>query len=195
MLETVMSYEDWRDLFKKKLSDTGHFNLSNTYSKGDADTEVYSALKHNPNTTIEIGYLSSMTLIYLHIFNPETPGKNRQQEIEHFYKYEFDPEKQYGPPGLEFNEINVKGISNYLDQGFNGLETVYYRKGKPIKSRVTTSYYPDSPTHTLTYHFTEDPFYMRLVKKLFFKKEKYDEIRNVDLKNVFGGLKETQILF
>ena len=191
MLETVLSYEDWRDFFTKKLSDTGYFNLSNSYSKGDTDVEIYSALKNNPATTIEIGYFSSMTLIFINIFNPETPGKNRQQEIEHFYKYEFDPEKQYGPPGLEFNEINVQGISNYLDEGFNGIETVYYRKNKPIKSRVTTSYYPDSPVHTLTYHFHEEPFYTRLFKKLLFKKEKYDQIKNVDLRNIFSGLKET----
>ena len=191
MLETVLSYEDWRDFFAKKLSDTGYFNLSNTYSKGDTDVEIYSALKGNPNTTIRVGYFSSMTLIYINIFNPETPGKNRQQETEHFYKYDFDAEKQYGPPGLEFNEININGISNYLDEGFNGLETVYYRKNKPVKSRVTTSCYPDSPSFTITYDFNQDTFLVRVLKKFSFIKEEYDEIRNVDLRNIFGGLKDS----
>src|SRR5690349_11509182 len=129
---TQQLYEDWKDFFAKKLLSTGDFSLTNTYSKGDTDVEIYSALKNNLETTIEVGYLSSMTLIYLHIFNPQTPGKNRQQEIEHLYKYEFDAEKQYGPPGLDFDEINILGISNYLDQGFNGKEMVYYINNKPV---------------------------------------------------------------
>ena len=47
-----------------------------------------------------------MTLLSLKILNPKTPGKNKQQENEYFYKYSFDNEKQYGGPGLEFNKIN-----------------------------------------------------------------------------------------
>jgi hypothetical protein len=145
-------------------------------------------LKGNPNTTIEVGYFSSMTLIYLHIFNPETPGKNRQQEIEHLYKYEFDSKKQYGPPGLDFNEINVKGISNYLNQGFNGNENVHYKNGKLIKSKVTTSYYPDSPQNTITYHFNAEPLYKRLINKILGRRDQYDEIKHIDLQNIFSGL-------
>lgn len=188
MLDTVLSYEDWRDFFTKQLINTGRFYLLNTLSKGDTDVEIYSALKGNPNTFIEVGYFSSMTLIYIHIFNPETPGKNRQQEIEHFYKYEFNSEKQYGPPGLDFNEININGISNYLNQGFNGKESVYYKKGRLIKSRLTTSYYPGSPQSTMTYHFNVEPLYKRFLKKFLGRSTEYDEIRHIDLQNVFSGL-------
>jgi hypothetical protein len=188
MLDTVLSYEDWRDFFTKKLIDTGLFSLSHTFSKGDTDVEIYSTLKGNPNTTIEVGYFSAMTLIYIHIYNPETPGKNRQQEIEHLYKYEFDSEKQYGPPGLDFNETNIKGISSYLDQGFNGTEAVYYKKGKPIKSRLTTSYYPDSPQTTITYHFIDEPIYKRLLSKFLGRDNQYEEIKHIDLRNIFSGL-------
>lgn len=188
MLETVLSYEDWRGFFTKNLLDSGLFSLSQTFSKGDTDIEIYSMLKGNPNTTIEVGYFSSMTLIYIHILNPEAPGKNRQQQIEHFYKYQFDTEKQYGSPGLEFNETNVQGISNYLQQGFNGSETVYYRKHKPIKSKLTTSYYPDSPQSTITYYFHQESFFRRLVSKLKGRKDEYDDIKTIDLKNIFRGL-------
>ena len=188
MLDTFLSYEDWKDFFTKKLLNTGLFSLSQTFSKGDADVEIYCALKGNPKTTIEVGYFSSMTLIYIHIFNPETPGKNRQQEIEHLYKYEFDSEKQYGPPGLDFDETNIKGISNYLDQGFNGSEIVYYKKGKPIKSKLTTSYYADSPQNTITYHFNDDPLYKKLFNKILRIQYQYDEIKHIDLRNVFSGL-------
>jgi len=188
MIDTVLSYEGWRDFFTKKLIDTGLFSLSHKFSKGDTDVEIYSTLKGNLNTTIEVGYLSATTLIYIHIYNPETPGKNRQQEIEHLYKYEFDSEKQYGPPGLDFNEINIKGISNYLDQGFNGTEVVYYKKGKPIKSRVSTSYYPDSPQSTITYHFNGEPIYKRLLTRILRRSNQYDGIKHIDLRNIFSGL-------
>ena len=119
-MKLLQPFEDWKDFFTQRLVDSGAFRLSKTFSKGDTDIEIYSALTGNPDTEIQVGYFSPISIIYVHIFNPITPGKNRQQEIEHFYKYEFDKEKQYGPPGLDFNEINIQGISNYLDQGFNG---------------------------------------------------------------------------
>jgi hypothetical protein len=187
-MNLLQSYDDWKDFFTMRLIDTGTFRLSEAFSKGDAEIEIYSALKGNPDTEIQVGYLSSMTLIYVHIFNPLTPGKNRQQEIEHFYKYEFDKEKQYGPPGLDFNEINVQGISNYLEQGFNGSETVYYRNGRPVKSKLTTSYYPDSPTSTMTYHFHEEPFFKRVLNRLLGRQSQYEETTTINLKDIFGGL-------
>ncbi|MEO6612030.1 MAG: hypothetical protein ABIT05_07915 [Chitinophagaceae bacterium] len=188
MLNSPQPYNDWKDFFTKRLVDTGVFRLSDTFSKSDTDIEIYSALKGDPDTTIQIGYFSSRTLIYIHIFNPATPGKNRQQEIEHLYKYEFDAELQYGPPGLDFDEINVAGISNYLDQGFNGSETVYYRNGKSVKSRLTTSYYPDSPQSSITYHFHQESFFRKLLNKITGRSEKYDEVKTVVLHDVFRGL-------
>lgn len=191
MLNLPQPYDDWKDFFTKRLVDTGNFRLSDTFSKGDTDNEIYVALKGNPKTTIQVGYFSPMTLIFIHIFNPSTPGKNRQQEIEHLYKYEFDAEKQYGPPGLDFDEINIQGISNYLHQGFNGTETVYYLKGKPVKSRLTTSYYPDSPQSTITYHFHEEPIFKRLLNQIFGRQSMYDEIINVNLRDIFSGLSDS----
>ncbi len=187
-MNSSQSYADWKDFFTKRLVDTDAFRLSRTFSKGDTDIEIYSALKGNPDTEIQVGYISPMALIYIHIFNPLTPGKNRQQEIEHLYKYEFDQEKQYGPPGLDFDEINIEGISNYLDQGFNGSETVYYRNGRPVKSKLTTSYYPNSPTSTFTYHFHKEPFFKRVLDRLLERQSQYEETKTIDLQDIFGGL-------
>ncbi len=187
-MNSLQSYEDWKDFFTKRLVDTGAFRLFESNSKGSTDIEIYSALTGNLGTEIQVGYFSPLTIIYVNIFNPMTPGKNRQQEIEHFYKYEFDEEKQYGPPGLDFNEVNVKGISNYLDQGFNGSETVYYHNGKPVKSKLTTSYYPDSQTSTMIYHFHTEPFLKRVFNRLLGRQIKYEEIRTINLKDIFGGL-------
>ena len=96
--------------------------------------------------------------------------------------------KQYGPPGLDFTEINVQGISNLLDQGFNGSETIYYRNGKPIKSTLTTSYYPDSPQSTITYRFHEEPLFKRLLNKILGQHNQYDNIKTIDLQDIFSGL-------
>jgi len=185
-------YETWKDFFTVKLIDSGEFLLSGTTSKGNAKIERYSALKGNPHTTISVGYFSPMTIIYVHILNPATPGKNKQQALEHLYTYEFDPEKQYGPPGLDFNEMNVQGINNYLEQGFNGSETVYYRNGKPVSSRLTTSYYPDSPKITTTYQFATEPLINRIFNKLMGITDRYDEVKEIDLSSVFKGLKSSQ---
>lgn len=190
MTGTFLSYKDWKDFFTKKLLHTGQFSLSQQFSKGDTDIEIYSALKGDPHTTLEVGYFSAMSLIFIHILNPATPGKNRQQEMEHLYKYEFDKEKQYGPPGLEFNEMNVQGINNYLRQGFNGTEIVYYRKQKPVKSTLTTSYYPDSPKNTVNYYFQKDPVYRRLFNILTGQNNHYDEVKTIDLRNIFSGLND-----
>ena len=188
--DQIILYEDWKDFFSTKLLKSGLFHLTQTLSRGDADVEIYSALKGNLNTKIEVGFFSRMTLIYINIVNPETPGKNRQQEIEHLDKYEFDAEKQYGPPGLDFNEINLQGINNYLDEGFNGNETVYYRNGKPIKSKLTTSYYPNSQKSSITYHFNEGPLYKKLLNKILGRGNNYDQIKHIDLQNIFSGLSQ-----
>ena len=189
MLNSLQSYEDWKDFFTKRLIDTGAFRLSESFTKGEIDIEIYFALRGNLDTEIQVGYFSPMTLLYIHIFNPLTPGKNRQQEIEHLYKYEFDKEKQYGPAGLDFNEVNVQGINNYLDQGFNGSETVFYRHGRPVKSKLTTSYYPDSPTSTITYHFHEEPFFKRVLNRLLGRQSQYEDTKTINLQDIFGGLK------
>ena len=191
MPNNTLPFEDWKDFFTRKLINTGLFTLSSSDLNPGTDIEIYSAIKNNPYTRIELGYFSPMTLIYLHIFNPETPGKNRQQQIDYFYSHHFNEQDDYGPPGLDFNEINIQGISNYLAQGFNGSEKVFYRNGKAVKSIQTSSYYPDSPITTTTYHFNKENFFQNLFKKIIGTKEEFDMIKEIDLRTVFNGIKSS----
>lgn len=129
-----------------------------------------------------------MTLIYLHIFNPSTPGNNKKQEIEYFYTYVFEEGDDPGPPGLDLNEVNINGISSLLNQGFNGTEIVYYKHGRAVKSKLTTSYYPTSPQTSTTYYFNTKPFLKRLYNKLIGQNTKYEDIKIINLKDIFSGL-------
>ena len=183
-----LSYEDWHDFFTKRLTNSGAFQLSETFSVNSTEIEIYSALKGNLDTRIELGYLSPTLLVYLQIINPATPANNKQQQIEHFYKYDFDQRKQFGPPGLEFNEVNIQGINSYLEQGFNGSETIYYRNGTPIKSTLTTRYYSDSPETTVAYYFQKKSIFVRLLNILFGRHTEYDEVKTVNLQEIFGGV-------
>lgn len=190
MESTSQLFEDWRDFFSKKLVLNGAFVLSESRVEGNVDKEIYKALTGDLWTTIEVGYFSSMTLLYVYIFHPNTPGNNRRQREEYFYRYEFHPEKQYGGPGLGFEEMNVQGIANLLSQGFHGSEKIFYKNGKPERSELTTSYYPDTPCFTRNYNFNKEPFYRQLLNKITGKEERYDEVRIINLRDVFCGVKE-----
>jgi len=181
-------YENWRDFFSKRLVQSGAFALSDSQKKGDIDKEVYRALTGDLWTTIEVGYFSSMTLVYVYILHPHTPGNNKRQQEEYLYKYEFHPEKQYGGPGLDFEEMNVQGINNLLIQGLHGSEKVFYKNGKPVRSELTASYYWDSSRFTRKYNFTKASFCRRLLNKIAGTGEQYHEVRIVNLRDVFSGL-------
>lgn len=188
MEDTVMGFEDWRDFFSKTLVDSGAFVFFNSQVKGDKNIEIYKAIAGDLHTTIEVAYFSPMTLLYVYILHPDTPANNRRQRMEYLYKYEFHLEKEYGGPGLDFEEINVRGIHNLLKQGFHGNEKIFYKKGKLVQSELTTSYYPDSPRFTRKYIFHKRPFYRRLLGDIAGAKEKYDEVKIVNLRDVFGGV-------
>lgn len=188
MLDTIDSYEDWKDFFVKNLTSGDQFNLTSSEPSSGLDIEIYSALTGDKATTIQIEYLSSMTLLFLKILNPKTPGKNKQQENEYFYKYSFDKEKQYGGPGLEFNKINIDGIKNFLKEGFHGTETIYYLGQKPIKSVLSTSYYRDSISYKMTYYFDKVSIVRRLIEKIFLIEPKVDRVESVDLTEIFPGI-------
>ena len=66
--------------------------------------------------------------------------------------------------------------------------TVYYRGGKPVKSILTTSYYPHSPANTYTYHFHKEPILKRIWNKITGHREDYDEIKTIDLRDIYNGL-------
>jgi hypothetical protein len=183
MHSAIQSYNTWKDFFSHEVGMSGHFELANSVTKGSTDIEVYRALTADLLTTIEVGYLNADLLIYMHILNPKTPAKNRQQQLEHFYQLQFVGDGDYGDPGLEFNICNVASIRRILQGGFYGEEKVYLKNGKPIKSILTTRYYPDSPEETRTYNFSRGGLWEKL-----FRSVHPDEVRRIDLRGVFPGL-------
>jgi hypothetical protein len=184
------AFQDWKDFFNKRLTIRNHFMLTHSSMKGDTDIEVYTQQVNDLLTTIEIGYLSKESLIYLHIFHPDTPGHNKQQQIEHFYKYSFSNDKTYGGPGLDFDIDNLNAINRLLTNGLKGKETLYYRNGRLIKSDISLTYgvYTSDYSFNFTYHFNDNIAPVRLLKRLFGVGDKY-EVRNVNLESIFSGLK------
>ena len=190
MEDTVLGFEDWRDFFSKTLVDSGAFVFFNSQVRGDQDIEIYKSITGDLHTTIEVSYFSSMTLLYVYILHPDTPGNNQRQRAEYLYKYEFHPEKDYGGPGLDFESINVSGIDNLLKQGLHGTEKTFYNKGKLIHSELITSYFPDSPRFTRKYIFDKRSFWLRLISFITGSKNKYDEVKVVNLRDVFKGVSQ-----
>jgi hypothetical protein len=182
------TFLNWEDFFHKRLTRNGRFILDKTYSKGDTDMEIYTSQKGDLQTTIEVGYLSDVNLMYLNILNPNTPGHNRQQLMEYFYRYQFSPDKSYGGPGLEFNRENITALSARLSQGLQGKEILYYKNGTLIKSELRIIYgdYDQYPSN-YRYRFKDSPFPIRVLRKLLGIKEKY-EVKEVDLNQVFEGI-------
>lgn len=176
----VDKYEDWKDFFGKRLTGNNDFKLAKS-TPSDRDVEIYISLKYNLDTYIEIEYFSPVTLFSVKILNPATPGKNKEQDNEYFYRYSFTPGKDYGGVGLDFNEMNIEGIDGLLSEGFSGQETVYYTNGKPIKSVLQTDI-------NYTYRFDNNSFWGRLLKKWVGGEEKYDEVRTINLNEIFKGI-------
>jgi hypothetical protein len=174
-------YKDWKDFFRKRLTVNNDFALARAVTEIDRDVEIYSSLKHNIDTYIEVSYFSLMTLFSVKVLNPATPGKNKEQDNEYFYRYDFTPGKEYGGVGLDFNEMNVEGIEGLLSEGLSGEERVYYKNGKPLKSVLITDI-------TYSYYFDNSGFWERLLRKWAGGKEKYDEVKTIKLEDIFKGL-------
>ncbi len=128
-------------------------------------------------------------MIYLQILNPETPEHDKQQEIEHFYKYSFLNNNSYRDAGLDFENTNIEAINRLLTHGLKGEETVYYNNGTIIKSTLSLKYSTYLQyLFCQTYRFNDTILLVRLFKPLFGIKKKY-EIKRVNLELIFGGLK------
>lgn len=175
----INQYEDWKEFFHERLTANGQFALTNFFSESNNDIEIYSSLVGDTGTYIEVEYFSPMTLFSLKILNPATPGNNQQQHNEYFYRYQFTSGKDYGGVGLEFDKMNIAGINNLLSEGFLGQETIYYKNGKAIKSVLTPG---------ISYYFSSDGFWKRLLKKITGHKERYDEVRVIMLNEIFNGI-------
>jgi hypothetical protein len=185
---TNNNYKNWKEFINAALTKNKQFRLDNSFQKGQTDIEIYRQLLGDTETTLKIGYLAGDRLIYIDTFNDKTPGLNKNQ-IEYFNEHDFSESKSYGKPGLEFNEVNQQGVLDQLSKGLSGIEIIYLKDGKPSFSKLTIHYDNDennSSTHT--YNFDNISVWTRL-KKMFNKQDKNYQTIEINLKNIFGGLK------
>ncbi len=170
------------------FSSSKYFRFESAHSEGNTDVEIYRHTRVDNFTIIKLAYLDNQSLLYVNILHPDTPGNNLQQESEYFYRFDFDEIKSYGGVGLEFNDINTKGILSLLNNPFNGTETKYFRKGVLIKSVVKSSYHPDSPISSYTYRFRKESVSQRLRNSFSKKLEVFDHTIEIQLGTIFSGL-------
>lgn len=184
------SYESWPDFFKKSFERSGKYRRVDIGEKGDTFGEQYVPVDSHNKTVISVRYFKlSEALIELTFDNPLTPGYSKMQATEYFYKYDFTPDESYGPPGLEFIEINVKAIDKQLRQGIKGKEEQFFENGKLVRSKVYLDYDGKSDPYGWTADFDKKPFLKRL-KNLFSKSDNTPDATTeiVDLSIVFSGL-------
>ncbi len=170
------------------LTKNKQFGLDKSYRKNETEIEIYRQQIGDTETTLEIGYLPVDRLIYINTFNDKTPGLNKNQ-IEYFNEHDFSETKSYGKPGLEFTKANQKGILDQLKQGLDGKEIVYTNQGKLTHSKLTITYdIEQSNSFTHTYRFDNVSMWTKL-KNLFSKEIDNYETKEINLKEIFGGLK------
>ncbi len=185
---TNTTYKDWREFIYATLTKSNQFGLDKSYKKNETDIEIYRQQVGDKETTLEIGYLPGGRLIFLNTFNEKTPGLNKSQ-FEYFNEYDFSENKSYGNPGLKFTETNQQGILDQLKRGLNGKEIIYTKQGKLTHSKLSITYDNEqNDSFTSTYRFDNISMWARL-KKLFNKQDDNYETNEIDLKDIFGGLK------
>jgi len=182
-------YKSWLDYFEKLLTENGQFKLIHTNKNNQTLVQTYSQIIGNPQTVIEVGYLDHDKLIFLHIFNPDTPGNNRRQKLEHFYRDDFSEDDMYGPPGLVFTQNNLVGIYEQLTNGLNGKEIQYYLNNKLIKSEILIRLNNGKQDPiSFPIHFNNSNLMSRLKRKVFGIKDEYTK-REVNFNEIFNGLR------
>lgn len=182
-----IEYENWQDYFKKVFSKSLKYDRFEERINEQAEFEKYTPKDINNKTEIRIGYLSE-TLIYWRFENPIAIGYNKQQEIEHFYQYDFTPNESYGNPGLEFNETNLKVIDKQLKFGISGKEIQYFKNGKLVKSKIYIDYEGKETKYPNTIYFERRSFIEKLIQ--LFRKENNSELitKEINLLDIFSGI-------
>ena len=180
-------YENWPDYFEKVFAQSQKYDRFSERINDQAEFEIYIPKDINNKTKIRIGYLYE-TLIYWRFENPIAIGYNRQQEIEHFYQYDFTPNQSYGNPGLEFNEINLKVIDRQIKFGLRGKEVQYFKKGKLIKSKIYIDYEGKETKYPNIVFFEKRNFIEKLIQ--LFKNENKSDLttKEINLSEIFSGI-------
>lgn len=182
-------FENWQDYFKTTFEVTKKYDRIEEELRGQTIIEKYIPLDKSDKTEIKVAYIDKK-LIYWKFENPLTQGYNRQQEVEYFYRYDFTPGKSYGGPGLEFIDINIQAIDKQLREGLKGKEVQYFKDGQLIKSKVFINSDCEQESYSNTIYFFRTSVWRKF--RNFFSKSKVEtglETKEIDLSNIFGGLK------
>jgi hypothetical protein len=178
-------FTDWKDFFKQKLTATGLFHLGEHSNDRKIEVEIYASSTPGFKTTIEIGYESQFSLVFLRILSPFTPGLNERQKHSYFHQNDFYPHSAKDEKGLEFDNFNLRGMVEYLSHGLKGIETVYLRNGKPVKSTLKSDSFPRTDD-ALTFYFEKTVSRFTENKKLT-EEESYDQAIEIDLHEIYPG--------
>lgn len=180
------TFDNWKALFSAKLVDSGRFEKLRGHGEEETEVEVFR-LKDNTGeapTMIEAGYIGDR-LFYLYISNPNIPGYMRFQEGEYFHRFDFTEGKSKGGPGLEFDEVNVRGILSEFRKGLQGRELHYLRNGKIVKIELYP--FPEMPDMKYTYDMKKaGPF--EKFNMFFNKSGSLMETREISLNDIFSGI-------
>lgn len=180
---------NWRQYFIDKLCTSGQFSLDQDFERGETAFTVFKSTDTGKSTTIKIGILKKGDLITLEFIDPRTPGFNKQQEQEYFYKFDFYPDKSYGGPGIEFNQHNIDHFDKFLKQGLRGREVQYIKNGRIIRADIF-QYYGANDDNSYGITVSLEPLSIKEKLRILFKgrEEFYDSKREILLSDIFGGI-------
>jgi hypothetical protein len=185
MQSFTATYVDWKDYFKRRFTASGTFYLAGYRRDKKTEVEIYASSVAGFKTTIEIGYGSPLRLLFSRILNPFTPGLNKHQEQHYFSQNDFYPHISQNGAGLEFDDFNVRGIDDYLSQGFEGSEIVFVKNGKPAKSILKSNTFPWT-NDTLTFYFDKAQI-VDIKKGKSAEEDSYDQKVEIELNTIYSG--------
>lgn len=181
--------DNWRRYFIDKLTLRGQFIVDKEFEKGQTSFVMFKSTDTGRQTIIKLGILSNGDLITLEFINPLTPGFNKQQEQEYFYKFDFYSDKNYGGPGVEFNDNNTAHFDKFLKEGLKGREVQYFKNGRIIQSEIFQYYGTNEDISYGTTITMEKLSFLEKAKILVKRKERfYDTKTEVQLSEVFSGV-------
>jgi hypothetical protein len=182
-----IDFKNWRDYFGKTFAKSLKYDRIEEQINNQTEFEKYIPKDKNNKTQIRIGYLDE-TLIFWRFENPIAIGYNKQQDTEHFYQYDFTPNKSYGNPGLEFNEINLKVIDKLLKTGLKGKELQFYKSNKLIKSEIYVDYNDTKTKYPNVVYFEKRSLLTKIIQLFVGKKKNEFKTKEINLKDIFSGI-------
>lgn len=180
---------NWQQYFNTKLTAGRLYTLDSEFKKGLTNFAIFVTTDQSKDTKIKVGILDNGDLITLEFIDSRTPGFCKQQEQEYFYKCDFYPQENYGGPGIEFNENNVKHFDSFLKEGLKGKEVQYFRNGRIVQADVFQYYGTNDDNAYGTKITLGELTWIERLRILFKRKERcYDSKIEVQLSDVFSGV-------